>query len=85
MGNVIGSNMFNILLILGVTAGIHPLPVANSLLWIELPFMVGISVLLYLMLRRDLKIDRREGIIFLLVFGVFVGGQVMLSTGGVTI
>jgi cation:H+ antiporter len=85
MGNVIGSNMFNLLLILGVTAGIHPLPVGNSLLWIELPAMVAISVLLYAMLRLDLKIDRREGVILLLAFAGFIGGQTMMALGGVTI
>jgi cation:H+ antiporter len=77
--------MFNLLLILGVTAGIHPLPVGNSLLWIELPAMVAISVLLYAMLRLDLKIDRREGVILLLAFAGFIGGQTMMALGGVTI
>jgi cation:H+ antiporter len=77
--------MFNLLLILGVTAGFHPLPVASSLLWIELPAMVAISVLLYLMLRLDLKIDRREGVILLLVFVGFMGGQTAMALGGVTI
>ncbi len=85
MGNVIGSNMFNLLLILGVTAGLHPLPVASSLLWIELPAMVGFSLLLYFMLRRDLKIDRREGVILLLAFVGFLGGQVVMSTSGFAI
>jgi len=80
LGNVIGSNLFNLLLVLGLTSMVHPLPVANSLLWIEIPVMVAISILLYLMLRMDLRIDRREGIILLLVFAGFMGGQILLST-----
>jgi cation:H+ antiporter len=79
LGNVMGSNLFNILLILGATAGLHPLPVASSLLWVDLPVMIGFSVLLYLMLRRDLILQRREGVMLLLLFAVVLCGQVLLA------
>jgi len=79
MGNVIGSNLFNLLLILGLTATIHPLPVPNSLLLIELPAMIAIAVLLYFMLRIDLKVDRREGVVLLALFGAFMTAQIMMA------
>ncbi len=81
LGNVMGSNLFNILLILGATAAIHPLPVSGSMRWIELPVMVGFAVLLYLMLRRDLVVQRKEGVALLVLFAAFTAGQVLLSAG----
>jgi cation:H+ antiporter len=45
IGNVIGSNIFNILGILGVTAMIEPLSVASRFLWLDVPIMLGVSVL----------------------------------------
>ncbi len=81
LGNVMGSNLFNILLILGTTASIHPLPVASTMRWIELPVMVMFAVLLYLMLRRDLIVQRKEGLVLLVLFGAFTAGQVLLSAG----
>lgn len=46
VGNVLGSNIFNILLILGVTALVMPLRIQRSTLWIEIPFTFGITVVL---------------------------------------
>lgn len=82
MGNVIGSCLFNLLLILGVTATVHPLPVAGSMQWIEIPVMVGFSLVLYLMMRLDSKIDRREGGILLLLFVGFLTAQVVMTLSG---
>lgn len=81
LGNVMGSNLFNILLILGATASVHPLPVASTMRWIELPVMVMFAVLLYLMLRRDLIVQRKEGVVLLVLFGAFTAGQMLLSAG----
>lgn len=47
LGNVVGSNIFNILLILGIAAMILPLSVHLSLIRQEVPVMVGLSLLLY--------------------------------------
>jgi len=46
LGNVMGSNIFNVLLILGISAVITPLVVTQKLVRVEVPFMIGISVLL---------------------------------------
>lgn len=48
IGNIIGSNMINILIILGLSAVITPLAVAKSTVKIEIPFMIGVTVLLLL-------------------------------------
>jgi cation:H+ antiporter len=68
VGNVVGSNIFNVLLILGLSAMIAPLVVSRQLVWMDVPLMVGISVLMLLM-ALDGRISRVEG-------GVLVSGIV---------
>ncbi len=62
LGNVIGSNVFNILVILGLSAVIIPLVVAQQLVRFDVPVMIGISVLLYL-LGMDGVIGRWDGVL----------------------
>ena len=45
VGNVVGSNIFNILLILGASAMLAPLVVSTRVIWIEVPIMIGVSFL----------------------------------------
>ncbi|MDH4225858.1 MAG: calcium/sodium antiporter [Deltaproteobacteria bacterium] len=62
LGNVVGSNVFNILVILGVSALIIPLVVNQQLVRWDVPIMIGVSVLVYI-LGYDHVIDRVEGIV----------------------
>lgn len=62
LGNVIGSNVFNILVILGLSAAIIPLVVARQLVRFDVPFMIGISFLL-LLLGLDGVIGRWDGLL----------------------
>lgn len=64
VGNVIGSNIFNILVILGLSALIVPLSVDRQLIRQEVPFMVGISVLL-LLLSLDGTIGKTDSLVLL--------------------
>jgi cation:H+ antiporter len=65
LGNVVGSNIFNVLFILGISALITPLVVDSRLIRWDLPLMVGISVAL-LLLSMDRRISRLDGLIFFL-------------------
>lgn len=65
IGNVVGSNTFNILFILGLSALICPLFVSVKLIRIDVPIMIGVSVLA-LVLAWDRQFSRPEG---LLLFG----------------
>lgn len=67
LGNVIGSNIFNVLFILGLAALIAPLIVAQQLIRVDVPLMIGSSILL-LLLALDGAISRLDGL--LLVGGV---------------
>lgn len=69
VGNVVGSNIFNILFILGISAAITPLIVQQQLIRLDVPLMIGLSVAVYLM-SLDGLIGRLEGI--LLFIGIIV-------------
>ena len=62
MGNVVGSNIANVLLILGLSAVITPLTVASQLIRIDVPLMIGGSLLLY-GLGLDGRIGRWDGVV----------------------
>ncbi len=62
LGNVIGSNVFNILFILGVSALITPLVVAQQLVRLDVPVMIGVSVLVWV-LALDGTLGRLEGLV----------------------
>ncbi len=59
VGNVVGSNIFNVLFILGLSAVITPLLVSRQLIRLDVPIMIGISVLL-LLLTLDGSINRLD-------------------------
>lgn len=74
VGNVVGSNIFNILLILGISAVITPLIVQQQLIRLDVPLMIGVSFLIYFM-SLDGVIGRLEaGLLFLgvVVYTVFL-------------
>jgi cation:H+ antiporter len=77
VGNVVGSNIFNIFFVLGVSAGIQPLPFQprNNL---DIGVVVISSLLLFLFMFTGKKrsLDRWEGLIFLICYGGFVAYHV---------
>lgn len=79
LGNVIGSNILNILLILGISALVHPLNVKNNTVKKEIPITLLISSLLVVLLSDNVfdnnllnTFTRGDGIVILLFFLVFV-------------
>ena len=77
IGNVVGSNIFNILGILGLTALIYPVVVKRENMRFELPFCIGISILTTLLAfnffnGNPIAIDRIDGIILLVIFALFI-------------
>ena len=68
IGNVVGSNIFNVLLILGITACIVSISVAASTVRVELPFMIGVTLLLLALGITGNAINLFEGIILLICF-----------------
>jgi cation:H+ antiporter len=78
LGNVIGSNIANIALILGVAALIRPLDVHAKVIIREIPIMIGISVLLFFLL-LDGKIDFFDGLIFIALLILYIVFSVLLA------
>jgi cation:H+ antiporter len=70
VGNVLGSNIYNILAVLGITAIIHPLQINTSSLQFDMPVMIVFSLLLIPMIMRKFILTRWEGV-FLLVGYIF--------------
>lgn len=71
VGNVVGSNIVNILLILGLSAVVAPLTVHLRLIKFEVPFMIFVSVL-FLLLGYDGTISRLDGLVLVALFGGYL-------------
>lgn len=71
LGNVVGSNIFNILFVLGASAVISPLSV-NGKIFIDVMIMIGLSLLLFLFSRTHYKIGKTEGIILVAMYIVYL-------------
>ncbi len=75
---VLGSNLINLTLILGVTALLSPLEVPASLVRLEIPAVIAFGLVLYPMLRGDLDLRRSEGALLVLSFLGLTAFQVWL-------
>ena len=71
LGNVIGSNIFNILLILGASSAIRPITVASSLMRFEIPVMIGLSAALIPMMYPRKRFGRVAATVLLVVYAAF--------------
>lgn len=67
IGNIVGSNILNILIILGLSSVIVPIAVAPSTIKIETPFMIAITVIM-LLLGLDAEISLIDGIVLIVLF-----------------
>ena len=83
IGNIVGSNILNILIILGITAVITNVAIQKSTLFYEIPFMIGITVLLMIFGITDSKVTLIEGVIFWILFIIFLGYLFVMSKKGI--
>jgi cation:H+ antiporter len=83
IGNVIGSNVANILLILGVAAVLSPLAIQKQLLRFDMPVMVGISVLLVL-LSLDGKLSQLDGLVLFTILVVHTIASIRMGKAETT-
>ncbi|MDZ7800942.1 MAG: calcium/sodium antiporter [Trueperaceae bacterium] len=72
LGNVVGSNVFNVLGILGVTAAIRPIEVPLEALAPDLAVMMAFSVVLWVFLATGLRLGRREAGLLLALYAAFM-------------
>ncbi len=68
IGNILGSNMMNVLSIIGVTALVKPISVSSDFLQVDFLWMLGMTVVLFPIMRWSYKISRWGGLILLLTY-----------------
>lgn len=71
IGNIVGSNILNVLIILGLTSIICPLALARSMVRFDIPFMIGISILL-LVQGLDGTVSLMDGVLLITVFVAYL-------------
>lgn len=71
IGNIVGSNILNILVILGLAASIVPIAVARSTVRIEIPFMIAVTALLFYQ-GRDGSISLADGGVLMVAFAAYM-------------
>ncbi len=84
IGNILGSNIMNVFVILGITSVITAIAVQNSTIRIELPFMIGISIILLACGMTGNTITRVEGILLWGFFLVYLGYLFQAAKQGIT-
>jgi cation:H+ antiporter len=85
LGNIVGSNIFNILGILGISAIVNPLAIKKNTTWIEIPLCL-LSAIVIILLANDMLIDKMDysvislidGFILLLFFLIFLSYNITL-------
>jgi len=79
LGNVVGSNIFNLLFVMGITSLLLPFKIEKSLLFIECPIMLLFSLLIFYFLKSKFILSRREGFLLLFLYCSFL--LILLSKG----
>ncbi len=89
LGNIVGSNLFNVMVILGISAIIYPIAIQKSTTWIEIPLnFLAAGIILFL--ANDAFFDNRtfseisfiDGIVLLSLFSIFIGYNITLAIKG---
>jgi cation:H+ antiporter len=89
LGNVAGSNLFNMMVILGISAVIYPMVVKSGTTWIEIPLALLAAVVM-LVIANDVMLDtathsvisRTDGVVLLLFFAIFLAYNIQLARKG---
>ena len=82
IGNVLGSNLLNVLIILGITAVIVEVPIQDTTFKIEIPFTILITVLLMVLCVPDGFLGRVDAAILLVFFAAYIGYTIYLGLHG---
>ena len=76
IGNLIGSNIFNVFAVLGITSLVKPLGTGEKLLTSDLPIMIGVTLLLGLFLFISRKLRRIEGVLLISIYLIYLAFSV---------
>lgn len=73
VGNIVGSNIFNIAAVLGVSALVRGYPVSQSILTLQLPAVLILSILIWPLVASGRRVRRSEGLVLLMAYFGFMG------------
>ena len=76
IGNVIGSNIFNILFVLGASSAISAIPLDSSML-IDVLFMIFVTILSFIFGKTQDKYDKKEGVVLIALFIVYMAFAIL--------
>ncbi|MCK5873727.1 MAG: calcium/sodium antiporter [Alcanivoracaceae bacterium] len=82
VGNVVGSNIFNLLSVLGFTGlvSLGQLPVAPAALALDIPVMLGVALLCVPIFRTGFVVTRANGVLFILCYAAYLSWLVLINT-----
>ncbi len=80
IGNVVGSNIFNILAVLGCASLVSPITVSPAALALDIPVMIGVAIACLPIFFTGLEIRRWEGCLFLLLYGAYTAYLILNAT-----
>jgi len=72
LGNVVGSNLANLCLVIGVTACITPIKINPAILYRDFPVMVALTLILLPVMRIGMKVSRWDGAVLLILYGLYI-------------
>ena len=79
LGNIIGSSIFNLIFVMGVTGLVAEVPFHAEAAWLIMPFMLGGGILLTIFMRTSWELKRWEGAILCVLFIVYLGFSVAIA------
>ena len=77
VGNLIGSNVFNIFAVLGITSAVNPLEADSFLIAIDLPIMLGVTLLTGVFLMVSKQLGRIEGLLLITIYIIYIGSALI--------
>jgi len=80
-GNVVGSNIANICLILGLTAVLRPVPCQTQLIRKDVPIMIGVTILGMVFMWTGASVSRPEGVVLSVGLALYTGMLVLIGRG----
>ncbi len=77
IGNIIGSNIFNIAGVLAISAIVRPVMSSHEINFVDVPIMVILAGLLLVFMRTKWELSRKEGAVFLAIYAIFILLQII--------
>ncbi len=80
IGNIVGANVLNLALIIGVSSLIHPLTLTNFTQWYSFPWLCVFIAAMVWMFRGGTLVGRRGGVVLLILYALYISGLVLIPS-----